>query len=175
MCRLASVVIESPASVAFLHALMYSPRTDLIGVSQNAGCPCYEFRRSDTSAIQDSEDPRLALKRLAPNLQWVLADDEEFLNDYGKTCAIWVDCSIVDNGRHGYQSTIMIRNILIAGIKWLSRQADKTCELLSAQFLLAKTLCQEVVHAFNIALDPALVSAHTSDLASHQNGKSSAG
>lgn len=165
VCRLASTIIESPASLAFLHALMYSSRTEITGLSQRAGYPCYSFRRSRPSSIQDSENPRLALKRLAPNINWVVVDSAEIFGCNGFTTTEWVGCHIVDNGRNGFQCTIMLRKGLIVDLFRLSQQADRAMQTLSNQFLLAVILCHEVVHACNVAVDPALIAARKDDLA----------
>ncbi|MCJ1270156.1 hypothetical protein MMC22_010052 [Lobaria immixta] len=164
-CRLASAMIESPASLALLHALMYSPRTEITSLSQRAGYPCYTFSRSSASLIPDSEDPRLALKRLAPNINWVLVDPEKIPGCNGVTNTNWVGCNIVENGRNGFQCTIELRKDLVSDLRSLSQQADKAIQTLSSQFYFAVLLCHEVIHAFNKALDPALGIAHRYDVA----------
>lgn len=164
VCRLASAMIESPASLAFLHALLYSPRAIIAQLSQRVGHPCYEFRRSEISLIPDSEDPRLALKRLAPNIGWILVDPDKIRGCNGLTSIRWVDCTIVDNGRNGFQSSIRLRRDLIQELIELSRQAGRVMQTLSDQFFVAKLLCHEVVHALNMAVDPALIVAHEIDL-----------
>lgn len=166
VCRLASAMIESPASLAFLHALVFSPRTEIIGLSQRVGYPCYQFRRSVISSIPDSEDPRLALKRLAPNIDWVLVNSEEIDEAKGRTVTKWVDCNVVDNGRNGYQCTIKIQKDLVKDLTKLRGKANKAIRTLSHQLLFAAILCHEVVHALNCAIDPALVIAFRNDLAS---------
>ncbi|MCJ1461501.1 hypothetical protein MMC07_000098 [Pseudocyphellaria aurata] len=175
VCRLASAMIESPASLAFLHALLYSPRANIALLSQRVGYPCHEFRRSEISVIPDSEDPRLALKRLAPNVSWILLGREKMPGRHGSTSNTWVDCTIVDNGRNGFQSSIELRKSLIQELSELSRQADRVMQTLSYQFFVAKILCHEVVHAINLAIDPALVTARRMDLARLAIGHSPSG
>ncbi|MCJ1263589.1 hypothetical protein MMC22_003459 [Lobaria immixta] len=165
VCRLASAMIESPASLAFLHALMYNPRTEIVGLSQRADYPCYEFCRSETSLIPDSQDPRLALKRLAPNIEWVLVDADEIAGCNGRTIIKWVESAIVDNGRVGFQSKIKLKKSLVEDLSRLSRQADKAIQTLSFQFFLAIIICHEVIHAINSAVDPALGMARRYDMA----------
>ncbi|MCJ1462891.1 hypothetical protein MMC07_001495 [Pseudocyphellaria aurata] len=147
VCRLASAMIESPASLAFLHALLYSPRANIALLSQRVGYPCHEFRRAEISVIPDSEDPRLALTRLAPNFSWILVDPEKIPGCNGVTRKKWVDCTIVDNGRNGFQSSIELRRCLF-------QELDPFPSI-----LCSKILCHEVVHAINLAIDPALVAA----------------
>ena len=165
VCRLASAMIESPASLAFLHALLYSPRTEITSPSPLADYPCYQFHRSEPSSIPDSEDPRLALKRLAPNMSWILADDAEFSNANAKTSVNWVTCKIVDNDRIGFRSTIELQKKLVRDLSTLTQQYGNTSLILSQQFLIATILCHEVAHALNIAVDPALMFAFRSELA----------
>lgn len=165
VCRLASAMLESPASLAFLHAVMCSPRTDIASLSERVGYPCQEFSRSDTSLISDSEDPRKALERLALNIHWVVVDSNEIYGSNARTSATWVPAKIVDNGRHGSQSKIKLRNKLIIHLLQLTRQPDKTIQTLSQQFLIALTLCHEIAHAFNVAVDPTIISAYESEMA----------
>ena len=168
VCRLASAMIESPASLAFLHDLLYSPRTEIASPSPRAGYPCYRFRHSESSLIPENEDPRRALERLAPNIEWSL---EELPDADAKTKINWEACRIriVDNGRMGFRSTIKVQKNLVGELDTLTSQGGNTCVILSQQFFLATTLCHEIAHALNNAVDPALLLAFQSQVVSNHS------
>ena len=166
--RLASALLESPASIAFMHALLHSPRTKDHRTSQLAGFPCYEFQRS-TLPIPEGEHPGPALVRLAKHVHWnVIDSDEQWGGTDARNVPTYRPCVIADeisdesatgSRRHGFSSTIHIRQSIIVALIKSMRADSASVACLSQQVWVARLICHEVMHAFNTAVDSENVAA----------------
>lgn len=94
--RLATGMLQSPASLAFLHELIYGQRTELVE-SRLEGFPYYEMRRSNLP-FPPSEDPHFTLIRLVPHVRWFTGDSNERIPEVqARTDVTGAPCSIVVN------------------------------------------------------------------------------
>lgn len=167
--EIASYLLQCPASEAFMHSLLYCQREKDFSLSQRAGFPCYDIRRSLLPLPHD-ELPRSALYKLKDCVRFhtnVAAAD--LLGEYARTEVRGAPCVIANNNdenltpetrisetgprRHGYCSTIRIREDIILALAARMRTDPASLVCLSYQVWMAKLFCHEIMHAFNAAVD----------------------
>lgn len=148
--RLASAVLESPASVAFIYTIMYGSREKLADLSQRLGQDCYNIRRCNET---ESVVRKLVFEALDKmHILWELADPqgtESYLMSTGSIDE--EEICITNGGRRGLASKITIRKGFLTELDRLTAK-DKDLPLLNLQFMIAKNLCHEIAHAVNYAV-----------------------
>ncbi|MCJ1451313.1 hypothetical protein MMC28_001649 [Mycoblastus sanguinarius] len=151
--RLASAMIQSPASKRFIHAILYGRREKLHTLSEKTGLNYYAFYRTTNSP--DSEvnaDVAKVWPSLAPKIRWVLEQDRLMIaNQPAYTQIIFDTCCIKHDGTMGIASEVYIRASHCPTIDKLRERGTQYPRLLRFQFAMAKVLCHEVIHCIGNA------------------------
>ncbi len=156
----------SPASIAYLYAILYSPREtiEIPGVGHNA--PVVYFRvvqGLDLQQMRSKVDQ--ALKRLAESMTFKFAHHSTRPNVKDYTSPLYPDpaevvaISIVDEpGREGVVLTITLDPDFLACLETLHSQGENSIgQLLSLQSSMAKVYAHEMVHAVHMAINSSLL------------------
>ena len=163
--RLASAMLESPASLDLLYKIIYSPRRFPPNPMDYEGQPVFEIERSESNETRRNM-ARKALNRLAESLSFVVGNPKE---DGKENCDNTVAHSLAlhpyginiadDSGTpRGIASLIHInRNHLSKLTMLLKSGGDKTSQILTLQFKLAVSICHNIAHAVGHAADLALL------------------
>ena len=161
--RLASAILQTPASVAFLYSLMNQPHILLAADTQRLGQECTQFWPSSQPehVMLEDFDRKLLLLSSIVSFNWL---DNKVEREEKNTWAYTV-CDVTParlemgapgSGEKGFGSKISIgliqtrqmiaiRGRTLGDFKNLSR-------LLRFQFMIAISLCHEVVHALGHAM-----------------------
>ena len=152
--RLASAMLESPASVAFHYALMSDPREYLQETSQRLGVPCYRFRHTNHDEATTRLYFDMMMLRIAPHIRfrWFMKSDLGFahLNAFGVTRRNLHSPTFLRGAQQsGNGSVIHINHEYIDN---LSNGPKPLSQLLRYQFYMALTISHEIAHAVNNAV-----------------------
>jgi hypothetical protein len=163
--RLASAMLECPASLDLLYKIIYSPRRFPPRPMDYEGQPVFEIERIESNETR-RKMARKALSRLADSLSFLVDDPKEdgkencdnvvihtlALHPYGINIAD-------DSGTpRGIASVIHVNRNLLAKLSMLLKSGgDKTAQILTLQFKLAISICHNIAHAVGHAADLALL------------------
>ena len=163
--RLASAMLQSPASLDLIYKIIYGPRRFPRERMDYEGQPCFEIECIETNETRRSMVKK-ALNRLAESLSFITENPKE---DGKKNCDAIVSHSLAlhsyginiadDSGTpRGIASTIRLnRNHLSKLTLLLGQNGDNTSQILTLQFKLAVSICHNIVHAIGHAADLALL------------------
>ena len=158
--RLASEILMSPASVIFLYAVIYGPRELVNGTNVQESVPEFAVRRvNDVSHDVMREKVDNALNCLARHLCYEIVDPDQDDSIKGIRGANRPHLSqaidIRDDGcRNGVPSRIRLNGGFITALEVLSNEeSDNMDQVLTIQFVMAKTICHELAHAVGCATD----------------------
>lgn len=163
--RLASAMLECPASLDLLYKTIYSPRRFPPRPMDYEGQPVFEIERTESNETR-RKMARKALSRLADSLSFLVDDPKE---DSKENCDNVVAHSLAlhpyginiadDSGTpRGIASVIHINRNLLAKLSMLLKSGgDKTAQILTLQFKLAISICHNIAHAIGHAADLALL------------------
>lgn len=165
--RLASLMLQSPASLAYICALIDSPRVRL---DMTAPHDLYSFRRVDYDEVKTKARALDFLRKLTPYVKYRLHDREpEKETILGETFRLSNDNPITMEGFScsGSRSFIYVKPSHVECIRDLveqpvahafpERNPEVECDILRLQFYVALTLCHETIHACSMALSPQTV------------------
>ena len=157
--RLASLMLQSPASLAYLCALMDSPRTRL----DLKAAECYSFHKVDYDDIRTKARVLDFLRQLAPHVSCMVCEPipgED--NVKGSAMRVRTNRPITMDGiqRSGPASLIRINPSYVKCLcdllskEWASSIPGAICLGLHVQYFIATVLCYEIIHACHMALFP---------------------
>ena len=165
---LATAILLSPASLVFIYSVLYSPRRLVANPSMHEGQQCYVFARPNPLPDETILRQRVfsALEKLADSNAFVLMDENDYpgMKDvHGLTVVMQPATKdgicITDDNRRGLPTGIRIHKRYVH--KLIAWGADPTIVnrlvVLNTQFRLASTICHEIVHALNDAIDTPLL------------------
>lgn len=163
--RLASAMLQSPASLDLVYKIIYGPRRFPRERMDYEGQPVFEIECIETNETRRNMAKK-ALNRLAESLSFIA----EIPKEDGKTnCDAVVSHSLAlhsyginiadDSGNpRGVASTILLnRNHLSKLTIVLGQDGDNTSQILTLQFKLAVSMCHNIIHAIGHAADLALL------------------
>ncbi len=163
--RLASAMLQSPASLDLVYNIIYGPRRFPRERMDYEGQPVFEIECIETNETRRNMAKK-ALNRLAESLSFIAENPEE---DGRKNCDATVSHCLAlhsyginiaeDSGTpRGIASTIRLnRNHLSKLTELLGQDGDNTSQILTLQFKLAVSICHNIVHAIGHAADLALL------------------
>ncbi len=151
--RLASVILESPASVAFLYTILYGHRErhDQLSDQFNTECAILRHLPGPEAVVRDRVSSALE-KYVAFHYFRVDVPPTNSSWD-AQTVATAIDCSITDDGRRGLGSNTGVKKAYFTKLDELRTQGGNKLEILNLQFRMAVTLVHELAHALNTAVD----------------------
>ncbi|MCJ1223504.1 hypothetical protein MMC12_000146 [Toensbergia leucococca] len=164
---LATAMIESPASLAFMHSFLYSPRKYLKDDSERLGVTCYKFRHTKHPQDEVERIGHEHLHELGPyvHFEWFdpLAEENVDLEENSVTSLTksypGVEVRMPHNldakkGKYnkGRASVISIhKGFHYEFVRLVKQEPYLHAPVLRLQFSLAILLCREVQHALSIA------------------------
>ena len=163
--RLASAMLQSPASLDLVYKIIYGPRRFPRERMDYEGQPVFEIEYIETNETRRNMAKK-ALNRLAESLSFIAENPKE---DGKKNCDAIVSHSLVlhsyginiadDSGTpRGIASIIRLdRNHLSKLTILLGQDGENTSQILTLQFKLAVSICHNIVHAIGHAADLALL------------------
>ena len=163
--RLASAMLQSPASLDLVYKIIYGPRRFPRERMDYEGQTVLEIECTETNETR-RDMARKALSRLAESLSFIAEDPKE---DGKNNCDVIVSHSLAlhsyginiadDSGTpRGIASIIHLnRNHLSKLSILLGQDGDNTSQILTLQFKLAVSICHNVVHAIGHAADLTLL------------------
>ena len=163
--RLASAMLQSPASLDLVYKIIYGPRRFPRERMDYEGQPVFEIEYIETNETRRNM-ARKALNRLAESLSFIAENHKE---DGKKNCDAVVSHSLAlhsyginiadDSGTpRGIASIIRLnRNHLSKLTILLGQDGDNTSQILTLQFKLAVSICHNIVHAIGHAADLTLL------------------
>lgn len=152
--RLASAILESPASIAFIYLLMNEPREKLEEFSKLYFLDLFKFCDSKLPKTDKRRNVCDKLRQFAgkTRFEWVEMDHCYALTRRESSSA---NLSIGPPGSgKGHTSKIFLPQHVARAIITARLEPHRagTCLLLRIQFLLAATICHEVIHALDLAV-----------------------
>ncbi|MCJ1273516.1 hypothetical protein MMC21_001309 [Puttea exsequens] len=163
--RLASLMLESPASLDFLHDVIYSPRQEPEELVEYNGYSVLELKRAPPSDSQRTKTKE-ALYKLAESIVFLVESPDHREKDAhcNTTPSLAVQAygtNIADDAANlpkGIGSIIRInKSYLVSLTALLAQEENTTSQILSLQFKVATLLCHEVAHAVGHAANLALL------------------
>ena len=152
--RLASAMLQSPASVAFHHAVMYGTREYLPELSKRHGWPCYRFHRTNEDYLTTWRYFEWNLSKIAPHIRirWFKQTDPGFT--HLKAFAVTrrnLSSRIYLKGplQTGNGSDIFLNSVYLEN---LSKGNMPLSQLLRLQLYMALTISHELAHAIGYAV-----------------------
>jgi len=175
--RLASAMLESPASLDFIYQILHGDRVALGPQWHQNGERCWELRSRDTPKTDRRAEAREALKRLAKSLIWqvISPDSSDPLAAYLAltgyiTTEFASGINIKDSDDHrttGLASIIRVNDATLERISNLRsyQDGDDTSRdfMFRLQFNLAVTFCHEITHAVEYGRNKDLLQRRISD------------
>ena len=165
---LATAMLLSPASLVFLYSVLYSPRKIVANPSKHSGQLYYVFGQPNPLPDEKTLRERVlsALEKFADWNAFTLMDEKEYsaMHDvHGLTTPLRaksVDgiCITEDNKRGSPTGIRIHKRFTEKLIAWGAGTARANrLIVLNTQFRVAVTICHEIVHALNYAIDTALL------------------
>ena len=163
--RLASAMLESPASLDLVYKIIYSPRRFPPKPLDYDGQPVFEIERTESNETR-RKMAKKALGRLAQSLSFLVENPKQGSKDNCDTIVAHslslhpYGINIADDSGtpRGIASLIHInRNHLSKLTMLLKSGGDKTSQILTLQFKLAVSICHNIAHAIGHAADLALL------------------
>ena len=163
--RLASAMLQSPASLDLIYKIIYAPRRFPGERIDYEGQAVLEIECTGTNETRRNMAKK-SLHRLAEFLSFVVENPQD---NGKKNCDATVSHSLAlhsyginiadDSGTpRGIASTICLnRNHLSKLTLLLAHNGDNTSQILTLQFKLAVSICHSIVHAIGHAADLALL------------------
>ena len=165
--RLASKLLTSPGSVAYIYSLCFSSRELHRELSSEYGTPVQSFRPIVVISPADMYRKVIeVLSLLAPYVRFTLKSSVKdramhevrahtrFDNKKDRFRRINI---LRDDKRRGVSTHISVNQEMIDVVHGLYQKPfplGNAVEILNANFNLAKTLCHEVIHAIHFAIEP---------------------
>lgn len=155
--RLASAILESPASMAFLYTILYShrERDDQLSNQFNGECTVLWPLRGSETVIRDKVSR--ALDKYSGFHEFLISTPPPNDDWDGVTTKTDIDCCITDDGRHGLGALTRIKTAYVTKLAQLHTEGGNKLEILNLQFRMAVTLVHELAHAVNAAVDTNLI------------------
>ena len=153
--RLASAMLQCPASIAFHHALMFGTREYLLETSQRHGYPCQRLCHTDHDEVTARRDVDTVMLRIARRMviRFFKASDPGFthLTAFAVTRRNAATPTFLRDvtQQSGTGSVIHINYHYIEN---LSKGNMPLSQLLRLQFYMALTISHEIAHAVNNAV-----------------------
>ena len=163
--RLASAMLQSPASLDHLYKIIYGPRRIPFKAIGGVNQPVFETERVETDETRRNMAKK-ALNRLAESLSFVVECPKKNVKD---NCDAVVSHSTAlhpysiniadDSGTpRGIASVIRLNRIHLSKLSILhARDGDSTSQILSLQFSMAVSICHNVAHAVGQATNLTLL------------------
>ena len=163
--RLASAMLQSPASLDLIYKIIYAPRRFPRERIDYEGQPVLEIECTGRNETRRNMAKK-ALNRLAESLSFMVENSQD---DGKKNCDTIVSHSLAlhsyginiadDSGTpRGIASIIRLNpNHLSKLTILLGQNGDNTSQVLTLQFKLAVSICHNIVHAIGHAADLALL------------------
>ena len=162
--RLASLMLQSPASLAYICALIDSPRVRL---DMTAPHDLYSFRRVEYDEVKTKARALDFLGKLTPHVYYRLHDRmPERETMMGETFRLHDEPPIIMEGFpcSGSRSFINLKPSYVECIRDLVERPvvhafpepnpAVECDILRLRYTVALTLCHETIHACSMALSP---------------------
>ena len=158
--HLASALFDSPASISFIHAIMYGRREKTTPRGPTGG-DLFELHKAPPISDLVRHQVALGMRDLRPSIAWELIDPEEddaFKEAPARTRALPDESTSFQGAfsetRDGFASEISISRKIFEPIRKVIVDAfNGTLEdfnrLLRLQFFMAKLMCHELCHAIN--------------------------
>ncbi|KAK4695210.1 hypothetical protein P7C71_g2501, partial [Lecanoromycetidae sp. Uapishka_2] len=163
--RLASLMLESTASLDFLYDIIYNVPQEPVEAVEYNGCPVLEIELTETDESKRNM-ARQALDKLAESIVFLVEtpkDDPEtdcHCNTVPSLAIHPYGINIADDTESpkGIGSMVRInRSYLIKLTKLLAREENNVSQILSLQFKVATLICHEVAHAVGHAANLGLL------------------
>ena len=153
--RLASALLNCPASVSFFDAVQFGHRTFLPALSliNYKTLTALDGPTRYSVGLHDDLDQRLL--DLLPHVEFLWGDDTDELWEFEKMPYAYTDETKVEINHGGRGSKITVNDNFLKDLRELDSldASPKTInQTLRLQFLMAVTLCHELVHAMNTSI-----------------------
>lgn len=151
--RLASAILESPASMAFLFTILYGhrERQDELSSQFNGECAVLRALRGPEATIRVMVS--MALDKLTKFHEFRISTPPPNDSWEGITVRSGIVCCITEDGKQGLGSCTFIRTSFVTKLAQLRTEGGNKLEILNLKFRTAVTLVHELAHAINRAVD----------------------
>lgn len=163
--RLASLMLESTASLDYLYDIIYNPRQEPVEAVEYNGYPVPEIEPTESNEIRRNM-AKEALNKLAESIVFLVETPKEnpekdcHCNTVPSLAVQSYGINIADDADSpkGIGSMIRInKSYLIKLTKLLAREENNVSQILSLQFKVATLICHEVAHAVGHAANLGLL------------------
>ncbi len=163
--RLASLMLESTASLDFLYDVIYNPRHDPIEPVEFSGYAVLEIEPTESNKVRRSM-AKEALNKLSESIVFLVEtpkDDPEKDSHCNTVPSLGIQSygiNIADDADSpkGIGSMIRInKSYLVKLTRLLAREGNNTSQILTLQFKIATLICHEIAHAVGHAANLGLL------------------